>query len=598
MTSATRCTLLPLARTGRFALAVTFALLGPVSLWSAAPPAAARARPNVLIVLVDDAGYGDFSCHGHPFLRTPQIDRLHAESVRLTDFHAAPMCSPTRGQLLTGVHGLRTGVTSVTAARTFLRPEFATAPQLFAAAGWRTGIFGKWHLGDSYPHRPMDKGFQTAVWLRGWGFTSAPEFSNTLIAGTVQRGEKAEKFPGYITDFCFDEAMAWMRGRQAKSEPFFCYLPLNAAHAPHTVPEKYLAPFAGKPAPAFFGMMANLDENMGRLDDFLRETGLRENTIVIFMTDNGATAGANVFNAGLRGRKTMYYEGGHRVPCFIRWPAGGLRTAGDVAAVTQVQDVLPTLLEFAGMAKPAGPDIDGLSLAPLLRGKTDTLPDRTIVVQYGPGAGAKDTSGPKKFQSAVLWNQWRLVHGTELYDVNADRGQAHDLAAAHPEIVADLRRRYEVWWSTVAPRLDEFVPVSLGAAAQNPVLLTSSDWQDAYADNSNHVRNAVGGPRGGPWNVHIERAGDYEIALRRWPFDLDAPLDGNITPPGKALPIAAAKLTVAGRQLTTPAAARAREVVFRTSLPVGRTQLQAWFQDADGRDVCGAFFVKVTRRDL
>ena len=211
-------------------LALTFATLG-------AAAATAPAKPNVIIVLVDDAGYGDFSCHGHPFLQTPHIDKLHAESVRFTDFHVAPMCSPTRGQLLTGAHGLRTGVTSVTSARSFLRPEFVTAPQMFAAAGWRTGLFGKWHLGDSYPHRPMDKGFQTAVWTKGWGFTSAPEFSNVLLDGRIMRGATPGKFPGYITDFCFDEAMGWMRERRAQAEPFFCFIPLHAAHAPHTVPE-------------------------------------------------------------------------------------------------------------------------------------------------------------------------------------------------------------------------------------------------------------------------------------------------------------------------------------------------------------------------
>ncbi len=571
-------------------------LLSSCALALGASAAAPAAKPNIVIVLVDDAGYGDFSCHGHPFLKTPHIDRLHAESVRFTDFHVAPMCSPTRGQLLTGVHGLRTGVTSVTSARTYLRPEFATAPQILAAAGWRTGIFGKWHLGDSYPHRPMDKGFQTAVWTKGWGFTSAPEFTNTLIDGRVIRGEKTEKFPGYITDFCFDEAMAWMRARRGAAEPFFCYIPLHAAHTPHIVPEKYLPPFAGKPAPAFFGMLANIDENMGRLEAFLRETGLRDNTIVLFMTDNGGTAGVPVYNAGLRGRKVTYYEGGHRVPCFVRWPAGNLRPPGDVAALTQVQDILPTLLTLTATPKPAGPAFDGIDLAPLLRGTVDTLPDRTLVVQYGPGAGQPDTTGPKKFQSAVLRGSWRLVHGTELYDVATDRAQAKDLAAARPEIVADLRRRYEEWWATVAPRLDDYVPVSLGAVAQPVVELTSSDWQDAYADNSNHVRNAVGGPRGGPWHVQIERAGDYDIELRRWPFDLAAPLGGNVTPPGKALPIASAQLTVAGqthRVAPKPGDLGAR---FRLRLPAGRTTLQAWFQDAAGADLSGAYFAQVSYR--
>lgn len=556
--------------------------------------ASAATPPNVVIVLVDDAGYGDFGCHGHPFLKTPHIDKLHAESVRLTDFHVAPMCSPTRGQLLTGCHGLRTGVTSVTAGRTFLRPEFATAPQLFAAAGWSTGIFGKWHLGDTYPHRPMDKGFQTAVWGRGWGFTSAPEFSNVLINGTILRGTKEEKFPGYITDFCFDEAMKWMRAQQEKSAPFFCYIPLHAAHSPHTVPEKYSAPYQGKGPAAFYGMIASIDENMGRLEDFLRETKLRENTIVIFLTDNGGTAGVKTFNAGLRAGKVTYYDGGHRVPCFIRWPAGGFRPPGDVAVLSEVQDILPTLLDLAGVKKSTGVELDGRSQAAALRGKIEMV-DRTLVVQFGPGFGQVDTSGPKKFECAVLRNRWRLVHGTELYDIEADRAQEHDVAAANPEIVADLRNRYEAWWKTVKPQLNEFVPASLGAAAENPVLLTSSDWQNAYADNANHIRNAAGGPRGGPWNVNIERAGEYEIAVRRWPFDIDAPLAEKLPGPGKALPIAAAKLVIAGKEQTAEAPAGAKEVTFRVPLPQGRTQLHSWFQGSAGDDLCGAFYVKVTR---
>lgn len=555
--------------------------------------AAEPAKPNVLIVLVDDAGYGDFGCHGHPFIKTPNIDRLHGESVRLTDFHVAPMCSPTRGQLLTGCHGLRTGVTSVTAGRTFLRPEFPTAPQMFAAAGWRTGLFGKWHLGDSYPHRPSDKGFHEAVWARGWGFTSAPEFANTLVDGRIVRGTQPEKFPGYITDFCFDEAMNWMRLRQRAGERFFCYLPLHAAHAPHVVPARYSAPYRDRPAAAFFGMIANIDENMGRLDAFLRETGLRDDTIVIFLTDNGGTAGVPVFNAGLRGRKAQYYEGGHRVPCFVRWPRGGLRAPGDVAATTQVQDVLPTLLELCGIARPAGPEFDGVSLAPLLRGAADSLADRIVVVQYGPGLGETDASGPRKFECAILHDRWRLVGGNELYDVVADRAQTRDVAAEHPAIVAGLRRRYEAWWEGVAPRLREFVPLSVGASQENPVVLSSADWQDTYADNAGHIRRAEGGPRGGPFNLLVERAGTYTITVSRWPFEAGAALDGNVDPPGRALPIAAARLAVAGLDLTAAATPTEPHVSFTAKIPAGRTQLRAWFQDAAGGDLCGAFYVKV-----
>ncbi len=557
--------------------------------------AAPASPPNVLIVLVDDAGYGDFGCHGHPFLKTPNIDRLHGESVRFTDFHVAPMCSPTRGQLLTGCHGLRTGVTSVTAGRTFLRPEFATAPQLFAAAGYRTALFGKWHLGDSYPHRPMDKGFQEALWTRGWGFTSAPEMTNTLIDGGILRGDKRDVFRGYITDVLFDEALAWMRARGAQQERFFCYLPLHAAHGPCIVPEAYSEPYKDKGPAKFFGMLANIDANMGRLDAFLAETKLRDNTLVVFMTDNGGTAGVSTYNAGLRGGKVTYWDGGHRVPCFVRWPAGRLRAPGDVGVLTQVQDILPTLLELCGVEKKSGPAFDGLSLAGVLRGTVNELPARTLVVQFGPGFGQKEATGPQKFACAVMRNQWRLLNGAELYDTRADRAQARDVAAAHPDVVAALRADYEAWWKLVEPRLGEFVPVSLGAPQENPVLLTSADWQDQYVDNAGHIRAAAGRPRGGPWNVNVERAGEYRIELRRWPFDVPAALDGNSVPPGRAVPIRAARVEIAGVEREVRTEPGQASAVCTLPLPKGPAQLCAWFRDADGKDLCGAFYARVTK---
>lgn len=552
----------------------------------AAPP------PNILIVLVDDAGYGDFGCHGHPFLKTPNIDKLHAESARFTDFHVAPMCTPTRGQLLTGVDALRNGAASVSAGRAVLRPEFPTLPAMLASAGYRTGIFGKWHLGDSFPHRPMDKGFQTAVWVKGWGFTSAPEFSNVLFDGRCYRGDETTKFKGYITDFCFDEAMAWMKERAGgREQPFFCYLPLHAAHAPWTVAEKYSALFAGQKAPAFFGMIANIDENMGRLEAFLTETKLRDNTVVIFMTDNGGTGGVPVYNAGLRGKKTEYYEGGHRVPCFIRWPAGGLRT-GDLTAPAQIQDLLPTLLELSGKPATAQP-IDGVSLAGYLKGGAAPA-DRMLVVQYGATPSVPDD--PKKGRSCVIWNQWRLVLGSELYDVNADRAQARDVAAEHPDVLAKMHAHYEKWWAGIEPRLPDFVAFTLGAPQQNAVELTSSDWQNLYTDNSKHIREAAGGPRGGAWNVTVDREGDYEITLRRWPFDVNGALDGNITPPGKALPIARARFTIAGQEREMTTKPGDQQATATLHLPAGRTQLHGWFQDAEGKDLCGAFFARVWKK--
>jgi len=549
---------------------------------------AATAAPNMVIVLVDDAGYGDWGVHGHPFLKTPAIDRLHGESIRFTDFHVAPMCTPTRGQLLTGLDAVRNGATSVTGGRSFIRPGIPTLPELLARAGYRTGIFGKWHLGDNYPHRPTDRGFQDAVWVKGWGFTSAPEFSNRLFDGRCYRGDRETRFKGYITDFCFDEAMAWMKGRQAAGERFFCYIPLHAAHAPHQVPEKYSALYrkAAAGAAGFFGMLANIDENMARLDEFFRESGLRENTILLFMTDNGGTAGVRFFNAGLRGRKTEFYEGGHRVPAFIRWPAGKLRAPSDIAIPTQVQDIAPTLLEFAGQ-RATQTTFDGISLASLLRGQTDRLPERTFVVQYS-------RAKLEKWESAVVSGEWRLVHGKELYNVATDRAQATDLAKERPEIVERLRAHYEKWWAALGPQTGEFVRTSIGSPAQPVVELTSADWQDVYCDNANHIRQGVGGPRGGPWNLQVERAGAYEISLRRWPPDLDLPLTAQQGDNSVALPIAGGTVEIGGVKRSAKVAPDAKEIRVRVDLPSGPTQMQAWFQDATGNDLRGAYFATVS----
>lgn len=184
---------------------------------------------------------------------------------------------------------------------------------------------------------------------------------------------------------------------------------------------------------------------------------------------------------------------------------------------------------------------------------------------------------------------------TELYDVVTDRAQAHDLAKEQPEIVAKMHAFYDNWWAGIEPQLGQFVTLTIGADAENPVLLTSSDWQDTYADNSNHIRNAAGGPRGAPWNVQVERAGTYEITLRRWPFDLDAALSGNIEPPGKALPIAKAHVKIAGQEREVDVSPGDREAVFRLQVPAGPTQLQGWFRDEAGADLCGSYFARVNR---
>ncbi len=593
---------------------MTFPGLAIVAAMAAAPTTAAvapataadRARPNVLIVMTDDQGLGDFSYTGNQVLATPSFDAFARGAVRLTDFHVSPMCTPTRGQLLTGLAALRNGATSVTAGRTFLRPGIPTLAERFAAAGYATGLFGKWHLGDHYPHRPIDKGFRESAYHLGWGqLHSTPEFDWPLIDGRYFRNGVEGRYEGHCTDFWFDSAMAWMKSRKERGEPFVCYLATNAPHAPHIDLEEYVGPYRGKGPAGFFGMIAHLDRRFGDLEKFLADEGLRDDTIVVFMTDNGGTAGVATHNAGLRGGKTTYYEGGHRVPCWIRWPNGGLGEPRDLATPAQNTDLLPTLCDLTGVAPPEWAPRDepyrGVSLAAVLRGEAQDLPDRKFVVQYG--------QVPAKFDACVVWGRWRLVKGFELYDVAADLAQTTDLAARHPEVVAAMRDHYEGWWAGLEPTLGEFVPISLGANVQPVVELTSGDWEGIYADNSGYVREAVGGPTGGRWNVKVESPGTYEFTLRRWPEQTGAALGAKYEPSPRspankanvktvAFPtIAGARLRVGAVSASAPADPGAAGATLVADLPAGPTTLQAWFTDADGMDLCGAFFVTVRRQE-
>jgi arylsulfatase len=582
------------------------AFVAVVLLTSAARGADKPARPNVLIVMTDDQGLGDFSYTGNPVLTTPNFDRFAKEAVRLTDFHVCPMCSPTRGQLMTGLAAVRNGATSVTAGRTFVRPGLPMMPEIFAGAGYRTGLFGKWHLGDMYPHRPVDKGFQESIYHLGWGMLqSTPEFDNPLFDGRCFHNGQPQSFQGHCTDFWFDRAIAWMKQRNEKGEPFFCYLPTNAPHAPYIEEDQYVAPWRGKGPAGFFGMIAHLDKRFGDLEKFLAESGLRDDTIVIFMTDNGGTAGVKTYNAGLRAGKTTYYDGGHRVPCWIRWPNGKLGEPRDIDVPTQNLDVLPTLLELCGIEPVSAPAVTaddlrlygGASLAKLLRGTQERLDDRMLVVQYGQVIN--------KFDSCVIWNNWRLVKGEELYDIAADRAQEKDVAEQNPAVLKKMRDYYETWWTGLEPLVDQFVPISIGAPQQPVVELTSGDWEGIYADNTGHVRNAVGGPTGGHWQILVETAGAYEFILRRWPEQTGVAVgdkydakEGGPNAASTAFPtIAQAVVEIAGMHQAAAADARAMGAALTLKLPAGRTTLKAWFQDDSGKDLCGAFFVTVKSKE-
>jgi arylsulfatase len=313
------------------------------------------------------------------------------------------------------------------------------------------------------------------------------------------------------------------------------------------------------------------------------------------MNDNGGTAGVQTYNAGMRGHKTQYYDGGHRAACFVRWPGGPIRKPCDLELLTQVQDILPTLIDLCALPKPKGASFDGTSLAGLLKGSSDTLPERMLVVQYG--------QVPAKWDGAVMWNRWRLVEGTELYNIKDDPGQAKDVAAAQPDVVKKMRKHYEKWWEAIEPRLNDFVPITIGSEKENPVRLSAADWANVYCDNASDVRKGLA--RNGPWHVRVDQDGTYEIELRRWPKEADANIvdgvpafkafDGGL-PAGKALPIATARLKVGAFDEKKKVEPRDKGIAFDVRLKAGKTTLQTWFDDAAGKELCGAYFVYVQRK--
>lgn len=550
-------------------------------------------KPNVIIVMTDDQGYGDLSCHGNPVVKTPHIDQLYASSVRFTDFHVAPMCTPTRGQLLTGRDALNNGAMFVNR-RSMIRRDLPTIGDIFRANGYSTGLFGKWHLGDSYPHRPLDRGFDTVVRHGSWGITSiADYFGNDYFDDTYRHNAEYEEYDGYCTDVWFDEAMRWIEGRKKRGERFFCYIPTNIPHGPHWVADRYAEPYKGKGPANFFGMIANLDENMGRLMRFLEEHKLVNNTILIFLTDNGTAAGDKVFNAGMRGKKRSLYEGGHRVPLFIHWPGGAIVQPRAIDALAHVQDVLPTLIDLCQLDASDAVEFDGVSLATLLRGRASKLPDseRMLVVQYG--------EAPVYGNAAVLWKKWRLVMGKELYLIDEDPGQERNIASEHPQIVQRMQQHYRRWWDNVQATLDSMPRIHLGDDKANPTILYASDWRGDYADN---WYNLAQGDRKGVWNVHVARSGLYALTLYRWPPEantaLDASLRGSRHREGRAVPIASASIRIGDVECKADRLwdqSDAPSIRFTVQLQAGDCQLRTMFYDCDGKELCSAYYTRVER---
>ena len=586
-------------------------------------------RPNVIIVITDDQGYGELSCHGNPILKTPNLDLLAGQSIRFTDFHVAPMCTPTRGQLMSGMDAARNGAINVSSGRSLLRPEITTMADIFADNGYSTGIFGKWHLGDNYPFRPQDRGFQESLWFPSSHIGSVPDFwGNDYFDDTYIRNGKREKFEGYCTDIYFDHAMAFMDRSTREGKPFFTYLPTNTPHGPLIAKKEDIraieAAFAGSDFAdmdpglkgrlvKYLAMILNIDSNMGKMMEFLEKEGLAENTILIFMTDNGTTFGHLYYNAGMRGMKTQLWEGGHRVPCFIRWPSGGFFSPRDVEGLTQVQDILPTLIELCDLKSPASVYFDGISLAPVLRGEGKVPEDRMLVISYSRMPIGFNAPSPysqsvlTRDDAGVLWKRWRLLEDRELYDLASDPMQETNVIDQHPEVLEKMRKHLDKWWEGVEDMANEPQRIIIGHEEENPIMLTACEWLDVFVDQQRQVR--TGTRKSGYWCLEVAAAGEYEFELRRWPRELDIPLMETGATGGEALPISRARMFINNVKHYSLADKRAygfegmvkpvqpgeTAAVFTVQLKAGPMALHTWFDDPKNEVICGAYYVYVRR---
>ena len=506
----------------------------------ALPSLKGQERPNVVLVMTDDQGWWDLGIHGNPYIETPFIDKLAGESVEFTHFYASPVCTPTRAALLTGRHYQRTGAFDTYMGRDTMRSEEITLGEVFRQAGYQTGLFGKWHLGRYMKYHPNHQGFGEFVGFWQYGFIQHYFDSDQLF-----HNGSPIRTSGYITDVLTDAAIGFMRSNQDR--PFFLYLPFNAPHSPFLVGDSRIEKYLKKGLPLrearIYGMITAIDENVGRLLKTLDNLSLRQNTVFIFMSDNGGVSRA--FNAGLRGRKGSVYEGGVRVPFIARWP-DRFPAGAKVEAMAQHIDLFPTLCELIGVPLPADRPIDGRSILSLLRKGAGSSPHAYLFHQwnrvrplfepagaplpatipqgdrrrYRPNWAVRDARGFKLVLSPTP--ETGSAARAELFDLNADPGESKNLAPERPGIVRRLRSVFEKWFREVtAGQSYDRVSIEIGRADENPVELdvtwgepVGREVRPAYhgydADTVDHWTRKEDFVR---WKVDIVREGRYEVLL-------------------------------------------------------------------------------------
>ncbi len=494
-----------------------------------------KQKPNLIVIVTDDQGYGDLGHHGNPWIKTPNLDKFAAQSLELTNFHVGTTCAPTRAGIMTGRNANRSNAWHTIAGCSILKPEEETMAQVFEKNGYKTAMFGKWHLGDNYPYRPHDRGFQNAIYHGGGGIGQTPDlWNNNYFNDTYFRNGIPEKFEGYCTDVWFNEAKDFIS--KNNSAPFFVYLATNAAHHPFNVPEEYAKMYENTELmdyqKRFYGMITNIDDNFGKLIEYLKKKGEYDNTIIVFTTDNGTAAGITYdkirnleigYNAGLKGTKGSHYDGGHRVPFFISWPNGEILKNKSLNTLAAHVDLLPTLTSLSKIPFKPKNTLDGTDISQTLTGEKDNI-ERMLVIDT-----QRNQWPEKNKNSSVMSTTYRLVNNSELYNTINDPGQKVNIANENPEIVAKMQKFYNNWWASIEPEFTH-AKIPIGYSEHEPVDITVHDMHSTENIPWNQVQIREGKfyPKG-YYSIKVVKDGTYSFKLKRYPFDSSFKLNQAVT---------------------------------------------------------------------
>lgn len=494
----------------------------------------AAKHTNVILIMTDDQGGWDYGFMGNKFLETPHLDAMAARGARLSRFYVSPVCTPTRANLMTGRYNYRTRAIDTYIGRAMMEPEETTIAEVLAPAGYKTGIFGKWHLGDSYPMRPQDQGFQEVLVHRGGGIgqpSDPPEGAGKYTDPVLFHNGEQKQMKGYCTDIYFNHALNFLEQNEAQDKPTFMYIATNAPHGPfHDVPEdlrqKYnamdLTDAYGfdmnkrrKNAKQFdrtsrvFSMIENIDQNIGKLFQRLKQIGAYENTLVLFLNDNGPNGPR--FVGAHRGMKGGVNEGGIRSVLLAHWPAE-LKAGTTNDRIAAHYDVFPTILAATGVDKPEALKLDGKNVLPLLKNQEQDWPERTLFLQWHRG----DEPTPRT-NAAVVTQDYKMTFSKEnqpgkLFQLANDPGEQNDLAGTKAKLAQQLTRQYNDWFADVsATRPDNYAPprIHVGNSKEPTTVLTRQEWRYAGPKGKGWTRDARGN-----WLVTMEQAGSYDIKVQ------------------------------------------------------------------------------------